>query len=65
MANLPAGRQAIVETNDEVHINFGKLAIYNYFNQNRFFLGFAYHVNKHDNLQWDDMNVFQQLAAGA
>jgi len=50
--------------NDEVHINFGKEIVYNYFDQNRFFLGFAYHVNKHDNLQFGYMNVFQQLAAG-
>ena len=50
--------------NDEVHINFGKEIVYNYFDQNRFFLGFAYHVNKHDNLQFGYLNVFQQLAAG-
>ena len=50
--------------NDEVHINFGKEIVYNYFDQNRFFLGFAYHVNNHDNLQFGYMNIFQQLAAG-
>jgi len=50
--------------NDEVHINFGKQIVNNYFDQNRFFLGFNYHVNKHDNLQVGYMNVFQQLAAG-
>src|SRR6186997_2490983 len=50
--------------NDEVHINFGKEIVYNYFDQNRFFLGFAYHVNKHDNLQVGYMNIFQQLSAG-
>jgi len=50
--------------NDELHINFGKEIVYNYFDQNRFFLGFAYHVNKHDNLQVGYMNIFQQLAAG-
>ena len=50
--------------NDEVHINFGKQVIYNYFDQNRFFLGFAYHINKHDNIQFGYMNMFQQLAAG-
>ena len=50
--------------NDEVHINFGKQIVYNYFDQNRLFLGFAYHVNSHDNLQFGYMNVFQQLAAG-
>lgn len=50
--------------NDEVHVNFGKEIVYNYFDQNRFFLGFAYHVNKHDNVQLGYMNVFQQLPAG-
>ena len=50
--------------NDEVHINFGKQIVYNYFDQNRFFIGFAYHVNKHDNLQFGYMNVFQQMASG-
>lgn len=50
--------------NDEAHINFGKQIVYNYFDQNRFFLGFAYHTNKTDNLQFGYMNVFQQLAAG-
>ena len=50
--------------NDEVHVNFGKQIINNYFDQNRFFLGFNYHLNKHDNLQFGYMNLFQQLAAG-
>lgn len=50
--------------NNEVHINFGKQIVNNYFDQNRFFLGFNYHVNKHDNLQFGYMNLFQQLAAG-
>ena len=50
--------------NDEVHVNFGKQIVYNYFDQNRFFVGFAFHVNKHDNLQFGYMNVFQQLASG-
>ncbi len=50
--------------NNEVHVNFGKQIVYNYFDQNRFFLAFAYHVNKTDNLQFGYTNVFQQLAAG-
>ena len=53
-----------VVLNDEVHVNFGKQIVNNYFYQNRIFAGFAYHVNKHDNLQFGYMNVFQQLAAG-
>lgn len=50
--------------NDELHINFGKEIINNYFDQNRFFTGFAFHTNAHDNLQIGYMNLFQQLAAG-
>jgi hypothetical protein len=50
--------------NDEVHVNFGKEVLYNYFDQNRFFTGFSYHVNSHDNIQFGYMNVFQQLGAG-
>ena len=50
--------------NDEVHVNFGKEIVYNYFDQNRFFAGFSYHTNAHDNLQFGYMNVFQQLGAG-
>jgi len=50
--------------NDEVHVNFGKNIVYNYFDQNRFFLGASYHVNAHDNIQFGYMNVFQQLASG-
>lgn len=50
--------------NDEVHINFGKEIVYNYFDQNRFFAGFAYQTGEHSNLQFGYMNLFQQLGAG-
>jgi len=50
--------------NDEVHINFGKQIVYNYFDQNRFFVGFGYQTNKTDQLQFGYMNLFQQLPAG-
>ena len=50
--------------NDDVHINFGKQVIYNYFDQNRFFVGFGYQTNKSDQLQLGYMNLFQQLATG-
>jgi hypothetical protein len=49
---------------NEVFVNFGKQIINNYFDQNRFFAGFHFHVNKHDNLQFGYMNLFQQLPAG-
>jgi hypothetical protein len=50
--------------NDEIHVNFGKSIVYNYFDQNRFFVGFAYQTTAHSNLQLGYMNIFQQLAAG-
>jgi len=70
LMNIPLGKRPFAPNtlafviNDEVHVNFGKEIIYNYFDQNRFFLGFAFQVNKHDNLQFGYMNVFQQLDAG-
>jgi len=50
--------------NDELHINFGKEITYNYFDQNRFFVGLSYQTGKMSNIQFGYMNVFQQLAAG-
>lgn len=50
--------------NNEVHINFGKQTIYNYFDQNRFFVGLKYQTAPHENLQIGYMNLFQQLAGG-
>lgn len=70
LANIPLNSKGIVAKswslvlNDEVHINFGREIVYNYFDQNRFFAGFSYHTNAHDNLQLGYMNLFQQLASG-
>lgn len=50
--------------NDELHINFGKTIVNNYFDQNRFFLGLKLQTGSHSNLQFGYMNLFQQLAAG-
>lgn len=50
--------------NDEVHLNLGRKVVYNYFDQNRFFVGLGYQLGKHTALQTGYMNVFQQLAAG-
>jgi hypothetical protein len=50
--------------NDELHINFGKEVVYNYFDQNRFFLGFGYQVTAANQLQFGYMNLFQQLPSG-
>ena len=69
-ATFPLGKKAFAPKswsfilNDEVHINAGKEIVYNYFDQNRFFAGFGYHINAHDNIQLGYMNLFQQLAAG-
>jgi len=59
---VPKSTSLIV--NDEVHVNFGKQVVYNYFDQNRFFVGFTYQTTKTDNLQIGYMNLFQQLPAG-
>jgi hypothetical protein len=50
--------------NDELHINFGKQIVNNYFDQNRLFFGLKYQAGKHSNLQFGYMNLFQQLPAG-
>ncbi len=50
--------------NDEAHIDFGKEIVYNYFDQNRFFLGLAYHLNARNNLQSGYMNSFPVLCTG-
>ena len=50
--------------NDELHINAGKEIVYNYFDQNRLFVGFGFHTNQHDNLQFGYMNQFVQTSAG-
>lgn len=50
--------------NDEVHVNFGNQVVYNYFDQNRFFVGISCQTSKSDNLQLGYMNLFQQLGAG-
>lgn len=50
--------------NDELHINAGKNIVYNYFDQNRLFLGLGYQFTSHLNAQLGYMYIFQQLAAG-
>lgn len=50
---------------DEVFINMGKEIVYNYFDQNRLFLGLGYQFNAHLNAQLGYMNLFQQTAAGS
>ncbi len=68
--DVPLSKKGIVPgtlsfiVNDEVHINFGKQVVNNYFDQNRFFVGFKYQVTTNNNLQFGYMNAFQQLPAG-
>ncbi len=50
--------------NDEVHINFGRQIVNNYFDQNRFFAGFKYQLSDQCNLQFGYSNIFIQTAAG-
>jgi hypothetical protein len=70
MLTLPLSRNAFaphtlsVSMNNELMVNFGKQIVNNYFDQNRLLLGFAYHVNAKDYLQFGYMNLFQQLPAG-
>lgn len=49
---------------DEVFINFGEEIKYNYFDQNRFFVGLGYQYSAHGNVQLGYMNLFQQEASG-
>lgn len=58
----PGGFQFLV--NDELMVNFGENIVYNYFDQNRLFMGLVYQTNSHAHIQLGYMNVFQQLAAG-
>ncbi|MEO7768770.1 MAG: DUF2490 domain-containing protein [Ferruginibacter sp.] len=68
--DIPFSKKGVVPNswslvvNDEIHINFGKEIINNYFDQNRFFTGLKYQTNVQNNLQFGYMNLFQQLPAG-
>ena len=68
--DVPFNKEGVVPNsfswvfNNEIHINLGKEIVNNYFDQNRFFTGIKYQINKHDNLQLGYMNLFQQLPAG-
>lgn len=68
--DIPLTKKGIVPkawsliVNDEVHLNFGKQIINNYFDQNRFFLGLKYQLTEQNNLQFGYSNIFVQTAAG-
>jgi len=50
--------------NNEMFVNFGRQITYNYFDQNRFFAGFAYNTTATSYIQFGYMNIFQQLPIG-
>lgn len=72
LLNIPLSKKGIAPKtisavlNDEVFINFpnSSRATYLPFDQNRFFVGLAYNLDSHSNIQFGYMNVFQQLSAG-
>ncbi len=49
---------------DEIFINTGKEINYNYFDNNRFFIGFGYQFSKQITCHLGYMNLFQQEAGG-
>ncbi len=49
-------------TANEIFLNLGGNTPTNIFDQDRFFIGTFYHVNKHDNLQIGFTKVYQQMA---
>ncbi len=49
---------------NEIHINAGKAIVYNYFDQNRTWIGLFYTLNKSFSFQLQYMNIFQQVANG-
>lgn len=67
---IPLSRQAFapgtfsVAVNDELHVNMGRQVTRNYFDQNRFFIGFAYHIRPKNILQFGYASVFSQLPTG-
>jgi hypothetical protein len=68
--NVPLSKKGIAPKtvsallNNEVMINLSKNNVYNVFDQNRFFAGFAYNFDSHSSLQVGYMNIYQQTAAG-
>ena len=50
-------------TSEELYLNFGKNIVYNTFDQNRFFVGFYYYINKDNILQLGYTNLFQKYNA--
>lgn len=72
LLNIPLSKKGIAPKtfsailNDEIFINFPNSNNVTYlpFDQNRFFVGLAYNLDSHSNIQFGYMNVFQQLSVG-
>ena len=72
LLNIPLSKKGIAPKtfsailNDEIFVNFpnSKNTTYLPFDQNRFFVGLAYNLDSHSNIQFGYMNVFQQLSVG-
>ena len=67
---VPLGRKGLGPgsiqgtVNNELMVNFGKNIRFNYFDQNRFFVGLAFQFTALSQLQLGYMNVFVQQASG-
>jgi hypothetical protein len=59
-----APKTPFIFANNEVFINLGENIVYNYFDQNRFFIGLGYQFTSHLNAHLGYMNIFQQTSAG-
>ena len=72
LLNIPLSRRGIAPKtfsavlNDEIFVNFpnSNNTTYLPFDQNRFFVGLAYNIDSHSNIQFGYMNIFQQLSVG-
>jgi len=49
---------------EEIFINFGKQVVFNYFDQNRIFVGLKFKINEGNSIQLGYLNLFQQLPLG-
>ncbi len=50
--------------NEDINVNIGKEIVYNFFDQNRIYIGIKYQFDQRNNVTVGYMNLFQQTAAG-
>lgn len=53
-----------IQIGNEIMVNAGKSIVYNYFDQNRTWVGLLYILNKNFSFQLQYINIFQQLSNG-